>query len=306
MACKLWTEEEKKYLHEETKGKSYKQIVSEMQEKFNIRTYTVDNVRTACYRLRIQTGAKCKPIGSERIDPKGFVVIKVANPNKWKRKNIYMWEKYHGEVPKGYLVGFKDGNNLNCDIDNLELITVSECRRDKMQKFKQRQKEKGIIWTDKELNYIRSCEGKTYKEIAEELQEKFNYRKYTRDTVKEICKKNGIEYKGGRVVKFDGVPIGSEFVGKEGNLMIKVEHNKWVQKRRFIWELYNGEIPAKHCVINADGDKSNCDIDNLILIDKGDVANMSRLKYRSNNPEITRTGANILKLRRVIKEIEEK
>lgn len=36
------------------------------------------------------------------------------------------WIKKYGEIPKDYVVWFKDGNSLNCDPDNLELVTYVE------------------------------------------------------------------------------------------------------------------------------------------------------------------------------------
>ena len=36
------------------------------------------------------------------------------------------WIKYHGEIPKGYVIHHKDGNKLNWDIKNLELLSRSE------------------------------------------------------------------------------------------------------------------------------------------------------------------------------------
>jgi hypothetical protein len=46
-----------------------------------------------------------------------------------KRLHIYIWEKHYGKVPKGYHVHHKDGNMLNNDISNLELLPVkSHCR----------------------------------------------------------------------------------------------------------------------------------------------------------------------------------
>lgn len=35
----------------------------------------------------------------------------------------YLWEQDHGPVPKGHKITFKDGNTLNCNLDNLELIS---------------------------------------------------------------------------------------------------------------------------------------------------------------------------------------
>lgn len=52
--------------------------------------------------------------------------IKVPNENKIKPKHIYLWETNNGKVEKGFNVVFKDGNRLNCCIDNLECISNSE------------------------------------------------------------------------------------------------------------------------------------------------------------------------------------
>ena len=41
-------------------------------------------------------------------------------------KSRYIWEQHNGPIPKGSVVSFKDGNKLNCDIDNLFLTTQEE------------------------------------------------------------------------------------------------------------------------------------------------------------------------------------
>lgn len=38
-------------------------------------------------------------------------------------KHRWLWEKAHGAIPKGYNVQFKDGDTLNCVLDNLYLIS---------------------------------------------------------------------------------------------------------------------------------------------------------------------------------------
>ncbi len=45
---------------------------------------------------------------------------------KWKMLHVYNWEKANGKVPSGYIVVFKDKDTMNCDIQNLELITREE------------------------------------------------------------------------------------------------------------------------------------------------------------------------------------
>jgi len=75
--------------------------------------------------------------------------------NKWVAYNRYVWEKHHGEIPTGLLVVHKDGNPLNCDIDNLYLITRAE---------------NAIRNQDYESdNYIASTIARSDKELRKEL-----------------------------------------------------------------------------------------------------------------------------------------
>lgn len=75
--------------------------------------------------------ANYKPVGSERIDEDGYVLVKVQDTGtwqeRWKHKGKIMWEKYHNqEVPKGYAVIFADQNKLNFAKENLVLISKKE------------------------------------------------------------------------------------------------------------------------------------------------------------------------------------
>ena len=65
-----------------------------------------------------------KPVGSERINTgDGCILIKVAEPNKWRYKHVVVWEAIHGKAMKGQVVRFKDSDPLNCDPDNLEAVS---------------------------------------------------------------------------------------------------------------------------------------------------------------------------------------
>jgi hypothetical protein len=70
-----------------------------------------------------------QPIGSihQRSDKSGkmYLYIKLADSN-WQLLNRYTWEQYHGPIPKGLIVAYKDGNYLNNDINNLMLLTKKE------------------------------------------------------------------------------------------------------------------------------------------------------------------------------------
>ena len=54
-----------------------------------------------------------------------YKYLKIRDSN-WQLMHRVIYEKYHGPVPKGSIVTFKDGNTMNCDIDNLICITMAE------------------------------------------------------------------------------------------------------------------------------------------------------------------------------------
>lgn len=66
------------------------------------------------------------PVGSEIINSDGYLKVKVGEPDKWEFKQRLVWQDHYGEIPKGSNVIFLDGNKLNTDITNLELVTNSE------------------------------------------------------------------------------------------------------------------------------------------------------------------------------------
>ena len=49
--------------------------------------------------------------------------IKVADPNVWKMRSVFVWESHFGPVPKGLLIHHRDRNPLNDDIVNLSAMT---------------------------------------------------------------------------------------------------------------------------------------------------------------------------------------
>lgn len=49
---------------------------------------------------------------------------KRKNVNNYRHKMVA--EAHLGACPKGHIVAFKDGDGLNCDVENLEYITLSE------------------------------------------------------------------------------------------------------------------------------------------------------------------------------------
>ena len=62
-----------------------------------------------------------------RVDKRGvqYQFIKLAH-GKWQPLHRYIWEQTHGLIPKGSKVVFKDGNTLNCNLENLQLVSSGE------------------------------------------------------------------------------------------------------------------------------------------------------------------------------------
>lgn len=82
-----------------------------------------------------------KPDGTilERIDKTGRVYkyYKVKDSH-WILYHHKVWNDHHGPIPSKHVVVFKDGNSMNCDISNLELITMAEnAIRNSIQRFPQ-------------------------------------------------------------------------------------------------------------------------------------------------------------------------
>lgn len=49
--------------------------------------------------------------------------IKVADPNVWELRAVYIWKKKNGEIPKGHTIHHIDRNPLNDAIENLQMLS---------------------------------------------------------------------------------------------------------------------------------------------------------------------------------------
>ena len=104
-----------------TKGRKWSEYMSPEAQK---------NSRTTCFS-KGNIPLNHKPVGtiSVRRHRKGAkrklpeVYIKVAEPNKWKLYNRYLWEQANGPIPKGYVICFRDGDTLNCKLENLRCVS---------------------------------------------------------------------------------------------------------------------------------------------------------------------------------------
>jgi len=60
----------------------------------------------------------CKPIGTERIEKKGIVMVKVEQPNKWVPKVQLLM----GYDPKKFQAIYLDGNSMNVTKENIVVV----------------------------------------------------------------------------------------------------------------------------------------------------------------------------------------
>ena len=153
-----FSDEEKEYLINNHKGKSYKEIAFNMRKIFNYE-FTHKQIQSAMKRYNLKNGLDTRfksgniswnkgtkglttsnktsfakgtmppnhrPVGSERIDKDGFIIVKVKEPRTWKHKHRYIYEQNIGEIKKGNVVIFLDGNNRNFNTDNLMQTTRSQ------------------------------------------------------------------------------------------------------------------------------------------------------------------------------------
>jgi len=80
-----------------------------------------------------------KPDGSivERADKTGkiYLYYKIKDSH-WILYHHKIWKDAHGDVPNGCVIRFKDGNSLNCVLENLEIISmIDNMEKNTIQRF---------------------------------------------------------------------------------------------------------------------------------------------------------------------------
>lgn len=121
------------WLQEHSKGVEYTELAKQFNKKFHT-DKTARQIQSACHDHDAHNGVykidhichKChwRPVGSKRLDKDGYVVVKIAEPCKWKREQLVVWEKYHEpiDIRKEMLIHL-DGNRQNNNIENLYKIS---------------------------------------------------------------------------------------------------------------------------------------------------------------------------------------
>lgn len=110
---------------------------------------------------------------------------------------------------------------------------------------------------------------------------------------------------------FNELPIGAVVVNSDGYKLRKKQMDgglwdRWEFLHRATWTEHNGPIPEGMVVSFRDSDPLNCDISNLMLITRGESSQLTHLGYRSEDPDLTDAGLNVIRLRNAVKEKRKK
>lgn len=75
------------------------------------------------------------------------------------------------------------------------------------------------------------------------------------------------------------------------------EPNVWRMKHILEWEKHNGPVPKGKAIIFVDGDATNTDISNLVMVDRSQLAVMNRWKLKGSGRELMEAAANTAALK---------
>jgi len=87
---------------------------------------------------------------------------------------------------------------------------------------------------------------------------------------------------------------GSKVCSKDGYILMKIPEvnphtgapTRYKHKHIYTWEQAHGRVPDGMIVAFVDGDKTNCDLDNLVLISRHELLNLNQLGYKDTPDEL--------------------
>jgi hypothetical protein len=145
------------------------------------------------------------------------------------------------------------------------------------------------------IEFIRENAWGKSKPVLADLFNKHFGTAISAERMQQICRTLNIS-SGITQGKGHGRPDGYEFISY-GRIFVKVTANKWKEKQRAVWEAANGPVPKGHKIMFADGNNLNCNLDNLLLVSDRERTTMYHHNLRSPDPEMTKIGKDIAKLR---------
>ncbi len=170
-----------------------------------------------------------------------------------------------------------------------------------------------IKYSPEQLDFIKSNCSLGRKELTEIVNTKFN-EQFSVDQIKSLCTRNkwntgrtgcfqkgsvpwntgtkGLtsanktSFKKGRPT-WNAKPLGYERIcSKDGYVLVKIgEPDKFGLKHRIVWEKVNGPIPEGQVIAFKNQDKTDCRIENLILMSKAEMVRYSQSFQKLATPQ---------------------
>jgi len=136
---------------------------------------------------------------------------------------------------------------------------------------------------------------------------------YDRLHLQKYLIRNRIPYKyeyPTKVRNMNNLPIGSERIMEDGSIYIKIAHNRWTYKQRYIYEkLYNVKLKEDDYIVCLDGDKTNFSKENLYKMTRWECAHLANFGHFKGKPELRKlacvTAKSITKTKNIELEMEE-
>ena len=107
------------------------------------------------------------------------------------------------------------------------------------------------------------------------------------------------------------LPVGTVVTNSHGYKLRKKamtggQWDRWELLHRAVWVEHNGPIPDGMLVTFRDGDRGNCDISNLIIVTKSENAQLNKFELRSEDPDLTEVGLNLIRLKNAAKDAKKR
>jgi hypothetical protein len=90
--------------------------------------------------------------------------------------------------------------------------------------------------------------------------------------------------------------VGDVVKREDGYLHRKVGDGELVKEHHYVWEQANGPVPKGYMLIFKDGDRTNCELENLALVSRAENVYLTRKKMRFTDPQLTESAVNLAKL----------
>lgn len=128
------------------------------------------------------------------------------------------------------------------------------------------------------------------------IKEKLNL-DVTKSIIKHACYDYDIQWKHKNYCNNFGItPIGSERINN-GNVLIKISKGKFIDKRRFLYEIYNNvKLKRSDVILSLNGNQNDFSKENLVKITRREQGPLARME-KTDNPMLNQLMINIAKLK---------